>query len=78
MKIWEPKWQNKNLSLQGYLKEIFSSFSKLVYQLKESFDTWNINPVNKVVFSSSKDEWWIQRYVSIRRSCLLRVFFTKY
>ena len=47
MKIWEPKWQNKNLSLQGYIKEIFSSFSKLVYQLKESFDTWNINPVIK-------------------------------
>ena len=30
----------------------FSSSSELVYQMKESFNAWIINPVNKVVFSS--------------------------
>ena len=44
--------KNKNLSLKSYLNFFFSSSSELVYQMKESFNAWIINPVNKVVFSS--------------------------
>lgn len=44
-----------NLSLKGYLKYFILNRSELVYQLRESFDAWNINPVNRVVFTSSTE-----------------------
>ena len=69
-KVWKHEIKsdkNKNLSLKGYLKYFILNCSELVYQLRESFDAWNINPVNRVVFTSSTEtdeyrdlylNWW--------------------